>query len=166
MQDEQRKKLDDLLSKYENKQSELRQQKDKVEQHKNSFLEQFEVISNDRIKPVMDEIGQILKSKGHDYAVLYSKESKSERGATIEPRITMEIYPNGNGKTTYSNKAAHIMFFAEKSEIGVHENTLIPNGGGGHAGTKPTKYNLDTLTVDKIEKEIVQSIDKILNREF
>lgn len=76
----------------------------------------------------------------------------------------MEIFPNGEGRGSLSNKPAHIMFYADdyKKIIGVHENNIVPSGGGGSAGTRNYDYTFKILTAEKIEEEILETLSNIL----
>ncbi|MDD3323255.1 MAG: hypothetical protein PHS59_17615 [Paludibacter sp.] len=164
MEDTNKKKLEEMLLKHDDSQRKIKEQAEQQQIKRKTFLDNFEEFANSTIKPIMLEIGDVIKKNGHDYKVTFEKEYKNDKGVTIDSRITMDIFPNGNGRGDIYNVPAHILFYAEKfsEKIGLHENNIVPGGGGGSAGKKDGEYNLETLTSEIIEKEIVDSIGNIL----
>jgi hypothetical protein len=132
------------------------------------FLDEFEKFLNENIKPVMEETGQALKEKGHDFNIYYRRENKDEKGGILDSRITMDIFPNGKSRVSKQELVAHVLFFVEKDkdEIRVHEKTPGVGSGRGTASAKSKKYTLISLTMDDIEKEIIESIGNIFQNGF
>lgn len=164
MEPTNREKLEETLAKHENRQKNLNEQIERKKAERTNFLDKFEFFANSVIKPIMIEIGDILKDKGHDYNVTFHKEYKNEQGNIIDSRIIMDIFPNGKGRGSFGNVPAHILFHTEthSEKIGIHENNIVPGGGGGSAGKKSGKFTLDDLTTQIIEQEIIDTIGNIL----
>lgn len=164
MNEENQSKLDNLLAKTkarnEKYQADVESQKDQQD----TFLNDFQEFAEGTIKSIMLEIGSTLKTNGHDFKVVYEAKQTDNDGRSIDARIMMEIYPEGKGRGDMWNKAAHILFYADefKKSIGVHENNITPNGGGGSAGRRTYEYSISNLTKQKIEKEIIESLENIL----
>jgi len=166
MENSNKSKLEEMLSKHDKIQKELKEEAEKQQIKVKTFLDDFEEFANSKIKSIMIEIGEFIKKNGHDYKVTFDKEYKNDKGNFIDSRITMDIFPNGKGRGDFHNVPAHILFYADKysEKIRMHENNIVPNGGGGSAGKKDGEYNLQNMTSDIIEKEIIDSIGNILKR--
>lgn len=164
MSTENKKKLEDMLASYEKVQNKKNEKIKKVQASLDDFVSKFEIFANSTIKPIMIEIGELLKEKGHDYSIKFEKEYKDDIGRTIDSRITMNVFPLGKGRENRSGVPAHIMFFADKynGKVGIHENNIIPDDGGGTAGRKGEFYSIEKITTQIIEKEIIESIGSIL----
>ena len=166
MKEDNKKKLESLLNKYDERETAQKQEVQKVQEVRNKFLDGFDKLCADIIKPAMEEIGATLKAQGHDFKIGTQQEKKDDKGVLLDARITMNIFPKGKGSPHgySSSPPAHVMFFADKykEEIGVHENNIVPSGGSGSAGGKGKKYTLTTLTKEAVEEEIVDSLGKIL----
>jgi hypothetical protein len=164
MENTNKKKLEEMLSKYDNKQREIKEEAKKTEIKRTTFIDTFESFADTVIKPIMIEVGEAIKENGHSYKVTFEKEYKNSKGVIIDSRITMNIFPEGKGYGDCYTPPAHILFYAEKfsEKIGIHENNIVPFGGGGSAGRRGFEYEIKTLTPQIIEKEIVESIGNIL----
>jgi hypothetical protein len=164
MKDSNKKKLEELLSKHDKVQREVKEAIEKQQIIKKTFLDDFEEFANSQIKPIMTEIGEVIKKNGHDYKITFDKDYKNDKGNIIDSRITMDIFPNGKGRGDHYNPPAHILFYADNfgEKIGMHENNIVPHGGGGSAGRKNGQYTLQNLTSEIIEMEIIDSIGNIL----
>jgi len=163
MEKKNKEKLNKLLADRKKIKEEFEQKAKEDKDEKKTFNDNFEKFSKERIEPIMKEFGDKIKENGHDYKITYIKKDQKSNGL-MEPKLMMEIYPNGEGRGSLSSKAAHIMFYADdyKKIIGIHENNIVPSGGGGSAGTRNYDYTFKTLNTEKIEEEILESISKIL----
>lgn len=166
MNNENKKTLENILTEYENIQRQNKEKNDEMQRRFDSFINEFESFANSTIKPVMIELGNVLKARGHDYKVTFDKDYKDVKGRIIDSRITMDIFPNGEGRgNTYVDTPAHILFSADKfkEKVVLHENNIVPGThGGGTAGLKDKIYSINDLTRQIIEQEIIESVGNIL----
>lgn len=152
-----------MLSKYDNVQNKAKEVAQIQQSKRQAFVDDFEIFANSVIKPMMTEIGNIIKEKGHDYKVSFDKEYANDKGNVIDSRITMNIFPNGKGRGDHQNISAHILFYADKysEKIGIHENNIVPFSSGTSC-KKSGDFTIQSLTPQIIEKEIIDSIGNIL----
>jgi hypothetical protein len=117
------------------------------------FLERFEQIKVEIVKPVMEQIGKLLEKRGHSYTVIDK--------ATIydnNPSIKMEIYPKTPAKTPIQDhEFPTISFIAEPDleTVGVEVRDGMPGRPGlarGHT------THLDALTRQYVSNQIITVI--------
>lgn len=133
------------------------QKKDVAEKKKTErqlFLEEFEKIKSQIIKPTMEGIGNVIKQQGHTYSI-EPKEGNDELG-----NIRIEIFPNGETPDFVNKKFPYLSFVADKHDIKVNTiaSTLMPNQGG-MTGRQST-YSLKEITVEVVQEEISRVINK------
>ena len=163
MKNENKKKLESILSAFESKYKNLMKEQESKTGARKEFLDGFKRLCDEKIKPVMNEIGQILREKGHDFIIHDRRENKNEKGGTFDSRITMEIYPNGKGRGGTREFPAQVFFSAQKDKekITVHEKKKASGTTEDTTSVELKKYTLTTLSTDDIEREIMESIAKI-----
>jgi len=157
--------LDSILSAFEANYKNLAKEQKTSAEERTTFLNGFEKLCEEYIQPVMNEIGHALKDRCHDYVIHYRRENKNEKGGIFDSRITMDVYPNGKTRAMAQKQPAHIAFFAlkNKEKVGIHEKILGTRNAEATAYVKFKKYTLPMLTRDEIEREIMDSIDKIFH---
>jgi len=151
-------KLNSVLDKYEEKQTNSKNEKEKRKTEHELYLEKFRKIADEIIKPVMQEIGSVLQSKGHEYKISQIEEAKEKSGRPIHERIKMEIYPEGE-PPNYINLDFPILSFVVDTcvnEVSTHVSTMMPNHGG--YSKEKSKYKLSEITKEVVEEEIVSLI--------
>lgn len=157
-----------LTSIFENEKKVEIQRNIEIENTKNrqdEFINSFEKLCNEVIQPKMLEFKELLNTNGYGCFINYNKENSTEKGFDTKPNINFEISHNVTDKFYSRNKYPHIMFIADKSDlkIMIHENTMFPNSSG-HAGMKNKSYTIEELNSDIVEKEVTESIEKILKK--
>lgn len=164
MEKSSKEKLEELFLKREQRTIAIAENSKLQKNRRDEFQNKFEDFANSVIKPIMNEIGDFIKDNGHDYQITYDRNFKNSKGVTLDTRITMDIFPNGHGRGDSFNVPAHILFKADvyEQKVLLHENTIVPHGGGGVSGPKGRGYSIDELTPQIVEKEIVDSIGKII----
>ncbi len=160
-------RLEEILSNYDKTQEELNDNSDSNEQKQQKFLEEFDACASNKITPVMEEIGTTFKNHGHDFVINYHKEYVDFEGDLYAPRITMKLYPQSEKPDAFTELAYFAAFQANKEtfKIEVHENN-IETKNNYTTYIKEKKYTLKTLTDEIISKEIIDTLEKILNTEL
>ena len=83
MENSNKSKLEEMLSKHDKIQKELKEEAEKQQIKVKTFLDDFEEFANSKIKSIMIEIGEFIKKNGHDYKVTFDKEYKNDKGRVL-----------------------------------------------------------------------------------
>ena len=147
------KELDEILNLYNQKLKNQIKEADEQEQH--AFLEKFEHIKVEVIKPMMVKIGKYMEKKGHAYQI------KDE--TTIyhdNPSLKMEIYPKTSPDfPIQEHEFPRITFIAEPDigEIGIE----VRDGMPGRPGlTRGHMIDLESLTEEYVKGHIIYLIKR------
>jgi hypothetical protein len=158
-----KKRLGEILSNFDRIQEEQNESSASNEQKQEKFLDAFNECATIKITPIMEEIGELLKNHGHDFSIKYQKEYVDFEGKLFAPRITMKLYPLSEKPDAFTELAYFVAFQANKEsfEIEVHENN-IETKNNYTTYIKEQKYTFKSLTNERISKEIIDTVEKIL----
>ena len=164
MENETKDKLKNIFDKYDKKQSEVRQEAEKVKTEHEVFLDAFEATSTEVIRPTMEALGEIIKNRGHGFEITQGKESQDDKGRTVAAQVKMQIHPNGKRPSYGQHDCPSLTFFAGtyKNEVWSHVSTMMP-GRGGSAG-KRNEYKLENITSEVVEKEIIHLLNECFGK--
>ncbi|MCJ8154759.1 hypothetical protein MKJ01_13390 [Chryseobacterium sp. SSA4.19] len=106
---------------------------------------------------------RMLRENGFGGKITLSEENNNGSGIHSHANIKLQVSRNMNSNFYANDKFPHIMFTAGKNlkRIGIHIDTIFQNSTGT-AAMKAQTYTLENLDEETIEKEIVDSIEKIL----
>lgn len=163
MKEENLDKLNSLFSNLKTEEQKLKESQEKQKSEEDLFIEGFKTLCKNLIDPKMQEFRRILRQNGYGCKISLNEESKNGTGINAQTNIKLQIAKNVDSNFYTNNKFPHIMFTADKfyKRIGVHLDTIFQNGTGT-AAMKEQSYTLQTLDEESIEKEIIDSIEKIL----
>jgi len=128
-------------------------------EHK-AFLEQFAAKAKSTIRPAMEAIGELLKTRGHDYEICERSEALEDDGRRQAALIEFRVYTKGQ-RPSYSDEqhCPHVAFIADaKNIVHVFESTLMPDRGGSAGGAG--EYDLHKVTAALVEEHIVTVLEK------
>lgn len=163
MKEENIDKLNSLFSNLRTEEQKLKESQEKQKSEEDVFIEGFKTVCKNLIDPKMQEFRRMLRENGYGCKISLNEESKNGTGINSQPNIKLQISRNVESNFYTNNKFPHIMFTADKyyKKIGVHLDTIFQNGTG-NAALKEQTYTLESLDEESIEKEIIDSIEKIL----
>ncbi|UQB68670.1 hypothetical protein [Epilithonimonas zeae] len=163
MKEENLNRLNSLFSNLKSEEERLKESQEKQKSEEDLFVEGFKTLCKNLIDPKMQEFRRMLRQNGFGCKITFNEESKSGTGINAQPNIKLQISRNVDSNFYTNNKFPHIMFTADKyyKKIGIHLDTIFQNGKGT-AALKEQTYTLKTLDEEAVEKEIVESIEKIL----
>lgn len=163
MKEENIDKLNALFSDLRSEEQKLKESQEKQKSEEDLFLEGFKTLCKNLIDPKMQEFRRMLRQNGFGCKITINEESKSGTGLNAQPNIKLQISRNVDSNFYTNNKFPHIMFTADKyyKKIGIYLDTIFQNGEGT-AAMKEQSYTLETLTEEIVEREIVESVEKIL----
>lgn len=158
--------LDKLNSLFFNLKTEDEKNKENAAYNKGSedlFLENFKVLCKNFIDPKMQEFKRMLRKNGYGCKISWTDENTYGKGINSQSNIKLQISKNIDSHFYSNNKFPHVMFVAEKNyqRIGIHQDTIFENKAGNEM-MKDKKYTLEDLDEESIEREILESIEKIL----
>lgn len=164
MNEQTKNQLDNILNQYDKKQAEVQEVKERKQTEEEIFLEEFRRIRQNVIRPVLENIGNQLKSRGHDYEIEEPKNTTDAQGRELPPRIGMKIYPSGVERSVYrSDSTPNISFVAHTSRknIYTHVSTMQPNRGGS-AGAR-ADLELNEINTETVETHVLKAISDIFS---
>lgn len=163
MKEENINKLNSLFSRIKTEEEKLKESLERKKSEEELFLESFKTLCKNIIEPKMQEFRSMLLQNGFGCKVEFREESNSRPGIHSHPNIRLQISRNVNSNFYANDKFPHVMFTADRNlkRIGIHVDTIFQNGTGNSA-LKPDFYTLETLDENATEREIVESLEKIL----
>lgn len=168
MEQENKKRLENIIGTFKDNEEKAKQKFEKTKQEQDTFLSEFEALCSNTIEPIMKEIGEYLKANDFNYHVSVNKKNTKESGIAGKSHIKIQIFRTKNPNLYGAwNEYPHVMFIGDdiSKDIQIHENT-ISAGRGGTAGVKGCKYKISDLTAEIIEKEIIDSVEKIIGNKY
>jgi hypothetical protein len=164
MKEETKSQLDILMNKYKKKLTEPENKKEQQMSGEDIFLSEFRRLRKEVIRPAMEDIGNQLKSHGHDFEVLEEEESVDHEGRTQDANIIMRIFPAGNDKSIYRHEGTPgISFHAAKykMKIWIHTSTVLPKRGG-QAGSRG-EFKPEEINTDLVEQKTLALLKEIFD---
>jgi hypothetical protein len=165
MESRTRKSIEGILDGFNSRVEAARREAERRMIERRIFLAEFSERMRTVIRPTMEQVGDLLTSRGHEFEITEEEESVEANGKTANAAITLRIYP-------YAERPAHtqlggcphlaIRANSPRNTIYVHESIMMP-GSGGHAGTAG-EYELDAVTADMVEQHILSVLVRTLGR--
>lgn len=162
MEKNSKEKLDKLIKRNQEKLARGKKLQDDIQSEEDELLRKFYEVRKGIIRPAMEEVGEYIKSNGHDYRISERDESTDYQGRTQDANISMSIFPGGIKSASYTDtQTPRISFFATKYKkiIWGHRSDIMP-GRGGSAGSF-AEFKPEEIKRDMVEKEILTLLEKI-----
>jgi hypothetical protein len=150
MKNETTEKLKSILDKYKQKQLSLLMHHERTKNERKLFLADFTAKITDTIRPCFEEVGKLLKSKGHGFEIIQKAESLDPHGNIRSAQIKIEILPNGIRAESGARPVISFIANSIRKEIWTQVSTIM----SGCAGQRSV-YTLDEITEDIVEEEIL-----------
>jgi hypothetical protein len=126
-----------------------------------AFPGRFSSLRTEIIRPVLQEIAEMLNERGHETSVREQEESSNVTGGVKSAATSLRIVPKPfTHKSTETNSfAIEIMFSANRSERKVIVSST--NTMQVHAGSvgKRGEYEIDAVTVDVVADQTIQALN-------
>ena len=158
-------KLKSIFDKYDKKQAETKIEQERVKSEHELFLESFDKIIAETIRPTMEELGEAIKARGHNFEITESKETQDGQGRTTGATIRIEIHSNGQRPRfgqVGDRPALTFIAGTYDNKLCSHVSTMMP-GRGGSAG-KRKDYNIADITKDVVEEEIIHLLNECFGK--
>ena len=125
-----------------------------------AFPERFLSLKAATIRPVIQEIADVLNERGHDASVREQDESASTAGGVKSAAVSLRIVPKPFARLPAEANpvAIEISFSANRSERKVtvsSTNTMMNHGGRiGKRG----EYDIDAVTSEVVATHVIQTL--------
>jgi hypothetical protein len=162
MEGRSRSSIEAILEAYGSHQRAVRLEMERRAVEREAFLVDFQVKARSIIRPVMEQVGELLIRAGHEFDIV-EKEAAAQARRAANAVITLVIFPEGERPRTDEPVGwPHVAFLAHpsKNTVIVHESAMMP-GVGGPAGTA-AEYFLDTVTPEIVERHIVDVLARAM----
>jgi hypothetical protein len=150
MKNETKEKLQGILDKYKEKELGLLMHHERTKNERKIFLTDFSSKINDTIRPCFEEVGKLLKSRGHGFEITQKAESRDHQGNIQSAQIKIELLPNGMRSDSGVRPAISFIANSTRREIWTQVSTIM----SGCAGQRSV-YTLDEITEDIVEEEVL-----------
>lgn len=130
-----------------------------------NFLQAFQLLCDRIISPKMQEFKKILSQNGCSSFICSTNEDLTKNGFNSQCNIRLEVFADSSESPDGKDRFPHVMFIANKTYCNmiIHESTISPKRAG-YARMKNCSYELEDITEEVIEMEILDSLEKILKR--
>lgn len=155
--DDPRFRLNNLLERYDALVTRAEPPLPAAQAQREAIAESFDQLVRDIIRPAMEEIGNELKRRGHDYEMLIAPGS----------HITMNLYPASIvQRPAYAAPCIpYVSFTTDVRTARVHvvQSTMMPDGRGCAEIT--TTLEVDQVTRLHVETQILDVLGKVLSQQ-
>lgn len=153
MQESNRSKLDEILSRHDRRMAENAQKEIADARAKEEYVRAFLEKCMSVIRPAMMEIGDVLKAKGHDYKITDNLTKRVE--GTDLLKIDFQVL-NSNDRNYSAIEIPHISFIADRSARNVRvEETPKEAASSRDDRAMP----MDQMTTDIVQARILRVVD-------
>jgi hypothetical protein len=167
VKEETKKRLAHVLDRYDEEQAGAKKQAQKTKTAQEELLKSFGQLRTEVIRPIMEDIGTVLKTRGHDYKIVEEDVSTDAQGTQKDVMISMYIFPSRAGAHATTRELLQFPRISFRPDpywrrIIVHTSnvTLTYDGLSGGRG----EYSIAQITSEFVEKELVQIVEGILNK--
>ena len=150
MKSETKEKLKCILDTYKQKQIEIIRRQQRTQKERKKFLDNFALKINETIRPCFEELGGLLKSRGHGFEITQKTELHDLQGNTQSAHIKIEILPNGQRAKPGERPAISFIADSAREEIWTKVSTVMSSCAG-----QRSVYTLDEITEDIVEEEVL-----------
>jgi hypothetical protein len=160
MKNQTRQELEALLDSYRRKRQEAKRRQDQEQYELELYLDDFKDLREKVIRPVMEEMGDILEQNGHEYNINEREYSLDKKAFALEALIEFKIFPRGNEEEFYAENHPSVMFSSDvaSQKVKVHGSYVMPERRGERELIRT--YSISEITGDIVEKEILEILTK------
>jgi hypothetical protein len=150
MKSETRNKLQAILDGYKQRQAEILRRYEQSGNERKAFLEAFFAKVNDTIRPCFEELGAMVKARGHGFEIMQKNESVDAQGQVHSAYVKIEILPNGFRAKAGERPTISFIADSARREVWTEVSTIMSICAG-----QRNVYALDEITGDVVEEEVL-----------
>lgn len=147
-----------LLDAHDQRAAKAKQQKMEQLSAGDAFLKHFREVAHGVIKPVVDEMAEVLKVRGHQLSFRFQDEVKEHDGRTRDAQAEIMLIASGTKQPGSGNIGTDFTFLASRNLLGrvrLHQST---GNSAGSAGEFP----MTQVTRELMEDELMKWLRKCL----
>ena len=162
MADRMREELSKLLDGYDERRRADVEREHKARDDHARFLQDFEKLRREVIRPVFEAAGALLEERGHRYSIVEQEFAAGVEGRIGEAGITMRVVPSGTKAPLHEDQRS-LSIVTRHYNRTVWINSGEAPGAGGLAGSKGA-HTLDKVTKQLVEDEMIAFIARVVTR--
>lgn len=153
MKDSNRSKLDEILSRHDQRMAENAQREVSEAKAKEEFIRVFLERCMSVIRPAMMEIGEVLKSRGHEYKIVDNLAKRTDGNDAL--KIDFQII-NNNNRNYSAIEIPHISFTADRAARNVRIDETVKETSSSRDDRAMT---MEQMTTDMLQARILHVVD-------
>jgi hypothetical protein len=156
MQEMLKSELERLLDAYDQKQDEALREAQRQREEGDAFVDAFRRLRAEVIRPGMEEVGETLRVRGHEYRIGEDDEGVARDGRPRSARIILTVTPV---RARSGEAAAPAVAFAasrRRRKVCVYLRLTAANDSSPRA-----EYDLDRITPGLVEAELLAALKEI-----
>jgi hypothetical protein len=117
------------------------------------------------IEPTMREVGEYLKSQGHDYEIRSLETRDIGAGRNDEPSIALAIFPRGYSRAKLDPGHTPLVTFRAGDAPGRLRTQFVKSlPGRSSLSESGHTYTLEAVTPELVRREIMELLEAVLGR--
>lgn len=151
-----------LLDQYDQKREAVAARMRQVKADELAFLDEFARVKRSVVRPIFEQVGAVLRARGHDFTILEDEYALDQGGKTTEATISIRILPaRPEGSATGPDQHSSLAFATR------HYNKVVEIHGGSEASRSGIsagprgEYQLAQITVGLVRNELLKVVAEI-----
>lgn len=157
MKEENESHLQSIMQKFEQKLAKSRDAKDRQQSEEDAFYLEFRRVRTEVIRPAMEDIGNQLKTKGHNVEIAEVGDERSKRDA----KITLRVMIGGVPSSAYIPENTALVSFCHTGHTTVSIQASTPSQHKSEFAGSRGNYALAEITTDLVEKKILEVLEEV-----
>ena len=157
MKKENESQLESIMQKFEEKLAKSKDVHERRQSEEDAFYVEFRRVRTEVIRPAMEDVGNQLKARGHNFEILEIDDERRKRDA----KITMRIMIGGVPSSAYTPENTVLVSFAHTGHTSVSiQASTSSQHRSGFAGPRGN-YAVSEITTDSVEKTILEVLEDV-----
>jgi hypothetical protein len=162
MKDTTKKALDSVLKQHAAQKKEVAENQAVYQKKVDEVQERFKTVRASVIRPVLESVGEHLKSAGHEYKI--SEGARDEGYSTdSRQRITFTLFIDGK-QAGRAEEYPNFAFILDREKVGMYQSTIGPGRGG--SGGSIGDVRVDDITPELVEEKLLAFVQKLFGGGF
>lgn len=150
-----------LLDQYDQKRRAVEERKRQAKTDDETFQKRFADLRTSIVRPVFEEMGMILKERGHDFSISEDEFTGEPGGKTTEAAVSIRIVPAGMESDSQAPSLSFVTRHYNKT-VCIRSSHALPQPGSS-AGPRGD-YQLAQIDKDLVQVEALKLIAGMVNR--
>jgi hypothetical protein len=146
-----------LMQNFEQKLAKSRDARDRQQSEEDAFYLEFKRVRTEVIRPVMDDIGNQLKAKGHTVEIAEVGDERSKR----DSKITLRVAIGGMPSSAYIPENTALVSFCHTGHTSVSVQASTPSQHKSEFSGSRGIHALAEITTDLVERKILEVLEEV-----